>query len=624
MRLARGIGLALALAATVAASALAADGGAGAELVDAGGSFPARNYVISTPKQTRLTAADVTVTENGRPVEGATVVPANSEGGVGTVLLIDASNSMRTVIDEAMASARSFARATRGQAISVVTFNAQPTVQLPFTFEQREIDQALARAPALDEGTRIYDALAAAQAQIRDARLGGGRIVLISDGADVGSTIARDTALDALTNEKVRVYTVGIDSPDFSREDMETIAAETGASFAQAAKPAALKGIFTDLGVKASNEYVLRYTSDARPGKDVDVRVVVKGVAAPLETSYTSPRPGQGSPYEQSLWNDIVQGWPLMLVVAGLMLALVVYAVRQLAQLRTNRKLRSRLSEYTDLEREAALRREEVQALFGVSVDAPASRLRESDWFKRFELEVEIARIAMPAQTLLLIGAGVGIVLGLVLAALVSPFLFLAAALPPFLVWTEVTRRASKTRRAFQEQLDDNLEVLASGLRAGHTLAGAMNRVVEEAAEPSRSEFRRVVTDERLGVPLDQALEVTAARMRSSDIDQVALLALIQREAGGNMAEVLDQVIINIRAREEVRRLVRVLTAQGRLSRWVITGVPIALFVFILLFNPDQLDPLFHDPIGQVSLVVAVIGLFTGSYFIKRIVDIEL
>ena len=112
----------------------------------------------------------------------------------------------------------------------------------------------------------------------------------------------------------------------------------------------------------------------------------------------------------------------------------------------------------------------------------------------------------------------------------------------------------------------ENLDVLASALRAGHSLAGAMGVVADEAPEPSKREFSRVVTDEQLGIPLDEALEVTAKRMQNTDMDQVAVLALVQREAGGNTAEVLDQVTKNIRARMDVRRLVTVLTAQGKFS----------------------------------------------------------
>jgi len=151
-----------------------------------------------------------------------------------------------------------------------------------------------------------------------------------------------------------------------------------------------------------------------------------------------------------------------------------------------------------------------------------------------------------------------------------------------------------------------------------------MGVVAEEAPEPSKREFSRVVTDEQLGIPLDEALEVTAKRMQNTDIDQVAVLALVQREAGGNTAEVLDQVTANIRARMDVRRLVKVLTAQGKFSSVVVALIPIGIFVFIMLFNPDQLDPLFDTTFGQISGISAIFMVIIGFYVIRRIVRIEL
>ena len=166
--------------------------------------------------------------------------------------------------------------------------------------------------------------------------------------------------------------------------------------------------------------------------------------------------------------------------------------------------------------------------------------------------------------------------------------------------------------------------MLASALRAGHSLANAMGVVADEAPEPSKREFRRVVTDEQLGIPLDEALEVTAKRMQNPDVDQVAILALVQREAGGNTAEVLDQVTMNIRARMDIRRLVRVLTAQGKFSSVVVALVPVGIFIFLLLVNPSHLDPLFHDTIGQIGMISAVLMTFLGFYIIRRIITIEL
>jgi tight adherence protein B len=183
--------------------------------------------------------------------------------------------------------------------------------------------------------------------------------------------------------------------------------------------------------------------------------------------------------------------------------------------------------------------------------------------------------------------------------------------------------RIEKRRRAFGDQLPDNLDVVASGLRAGHSLVGGLSLVVNDAAEPSKSEFQRVVADEQLGVPLEDALSVVARRMKSRDVEQVALVSSLQRETGSNSAEVLDRVIESIRERAALRRLVRGLTAQGRLSRWVVTALPVGLLLVISAINPTYMKPLFTHTSGRVVLTIGAIMIIAGSLVIKKIVDIK-
>ena len=153
----------------------------------------------------------------------------------------------------------------------------------------------------------------------------------------------------------------------------------------------------------------------------------------------------------------------------------------------------------------------------------------------------------------------------------------------PFIVRLLVQGRITRKRRAFAEQLPDNLDVLTSALRAGHSLVGALTVVADDAPEPSKSEFRRVLAEEQFGVNLEDAFKVTVVRMSNQDLDQVALVARLQREVGSNSAEVLDRVVETVRAPMELRRLVRTLTAQGRLSRWILTLLPIGLLLILTL-----------------------------------------
>ena len=291
-------GLLVALAAgLLALSAAGADANT-VQVVEAGSAlFPDRAYVLTLPSSQKvvLTTDDVAVTEDGKPVKNLSVLSSASASGIGTVLLIDSSNSMKGSIQSAMQAARAFAARNPGQPLSVVFFNSKPTVALPLTTDRKQINAVLAKAPKLGEGTRINDALVAAVAQVRGSALGAARIVLLTDGDDVGSTTSLDSALAQLDAQKIRVFTVGIQSPDFTSDDLQKIADSTGGTYASATSPEALTKIYDELGFQLGNEYLLRYRSTAQPDQNVDVSVTVKSME-PVTFAYTSPSTGTAAP----------------------------------------------------------------------------------------------------------------------------------------------------------------------------------------------------------------------------------------------------------------------------------------------------------------------------------------
>jgi tight adherence protein B len=618
---------AVALVATVAALPASAADQSGVQVVEAGSAlFPDRAYVLTLtePRSSVLTTDDVKVTEDGKPVKNLSVLSSASAEGIGTVLLIDASNSMKGSIQSAMQAARAFAARNPGQPLSIVFFNSKPTVALPLTTNSKQVKAVLAKPPKLAEGTRINDALVAAVAQVRGSALGAARVVLLTDGDDVGSKTSLDSAIAQLNGEKIRVYTVGIESPDFTADDLQKIADKTGGTYAAASSPEALTKIYDDLGFQLGNEYLLRYRSNAQPDQKVDVKVAVSGVE-PVSFAYTSPSTGTAAPYKPALRDRLLQSWLLIPLVVGLMVALVVFTVRSLWSLRSNKALVARLGEFVTLpaEERAAERRKEVDLLLAAASDKK-KRQRSFRWLEGFSEDVDVGQIDRDPSKMVWASVLLGLVVAVLAGVLLSPIWFVLGIVPPLALNIWVRNKARKVRNDFGEQLPENLDVLASALRAGHSLANAMGVVADEAPEPSKREFRRVVTDEQLGIPLDEALEVTAKRMQSSDMDQVAVLALVQREAGGNTAEVLDQVTTNIRARMDVRRLVRVLTTQGKFSSWVVAGVPVGVALFLLATNPGYLDPLFHRLIGQIAGIAAIVMALSGFYVIRRIVAIEL
>ena len=185
----------------------------------------------------------------------------------------------------------------------------------------------------------------------------------------------------------------------------------------------------------------------------------------------------------------------------------------------------------------------------------------------------------------------------LALIGLVAPVVFARSA---------VRWKLTRLRDAFADQLPTALQVLASALRTGHSFSGALGVVVENSHEPAQSELRRVAQDEQLGVAPEVALRRMGERMANRDLEQVALLAELQRTAGGNSAEVLDTIVETIRQRGELRRLVRTLTAQGRMARWILTALPFGLTLFLWFVHPDIMGAFFGSSGGQAALLVAV------------------
>jgi tight adherence protein B len=193
----------------------------------------------------------------------------------------------------------------------------------------------------------------------------------------------------------------------------------------------------------------------------------------------------------------------------------------------------------------------------------------------------------------------------------------------PLIPRSVVRYKLRRVRDQFAEQLPPNLQVMASGLRAGHSFIAALTSVVEQADEPSKKELRRAVSDEQLGVPIDEAIRRVAERMKSRDLDQVALVAELQRTTGGNVAEVLDVVVATIRDRQDVRRMVKTLTAQGRMARWILTSLPVVTGFAFYLIQPKLVGPFYAATLGQIVLLMAAIAVICGSLVIQRIVEIE-
>jgi tight adherence protein B len=223
------------------------------------------------------------------------------------------------------------------------------------------------------------------------------------------------------------------------------------------------------------------------------------------------------------------------------------------------------------------------------------------------------------------------VLLSLGLPALRSPLALLAAAFIGFMLprfW--LGRRKSGRLNAFNKQLPDTITLLANGLRAGSSFLQAVELVVRESRPPVSTEFSRVIREVNLGLPFEQAMENMVRRVRSDDLELMATAINIQHTVGGNLAEILDSIAFTIRERVRIKGEIRTLTAQQRLSGYVVGFLPIALAGFLFVAAPNFMQPMFDKPpealglpLGVVILAFGGFMMFIGFLLIRKIVDIE-
>jgi tight adherence protein B len=281
--------------------------------------------------------------------------------------------------------------------------------------------------------------------------------------------------------------------------------------------------------------------------------------------------------------------------------------------------LPARMAEFVSIR---GLQRDKGQAAETAAGEEVAPE-RANVW-ARFEETLEIADIKMAPETIVAGTFALTALTFLLIYAGTGSFWWALFALGvPYLVREWVLRTLAARRNRFAEQLPDALQVVASALRSGHSFAGALAVVVESGSEPMKSEMQQVVADEQLGIPIQQSIAVVAERMDNRDLEQLALVAELQREAGGNAAEVVDRVAETVRERFDLKRLIKTLTMQGQMSRWIVSALPVAIILILRVENPHYLHPLLATTGGKVVFGLAAAWAVAGSFVIKRIVEIE-
>ena len=239
---------------------------------------------------------------------------------------------------------------------------------------------------------------------------------------------------------------------------------------------------------------------------------------------------------------------------------------------------------------------------------------------------LEQAHLSWSVQTFLLLSLGLGVGLGLAIFMALHNVAtaIVAAAVAAALPTIYARMRRTKRLRAFEERFPDAIDLVGRALRAGHPFSAGMRMAADEIADPVGGEFRQVFEEQRFGLSMSDALLALADRIPLVDVRIFVTAVVVQREVGGNLAELLDKIAYTIRERFKIRRQIRVHTAQGRLTGYLLSGLPVVTGLAFLVLNREYMMVMFRTSAGHVLMALVLALQVVGFFWIRRIIDIEI
>jgi tight adherence protein B len=590
--------------------------------------------LVSVPEGSDVDLGGVSVTVDGTQA-AATAARADSRTVIDrtAVLVIDTSNSMHGErFQAAKAAARTFLDSVPDDVeVGIVTFASDVNRALEPTTD-RDAAREVISSLGLTKDTRLYDGVLEA---VDMAGTEGQRTLLVlSDGRDTSDTPLEDVTTQ-VADDDVLVDVFSVDGEGNADAELQELATAGNGQVITADADALQEAFTREADVLSRQVLVTAQVPDSVSATEATVSVTLAATPTTLTAEAFAPiRDGDEVAPEgpaQSPDEGLVVPRAAMLaglgaVGLGLICVLVILLVPQRAKQMTPEE---RASVYTDrlVGRHADSSRAEPDQALTQAKDAAEKVLhRNKSLEDRIARSLDGAGSSWQASEWLLLHSAIFIgsgVVGLLLgkgSLLFGLIFFGLGAVGPFM-WLKIKR--SRRRKAFSSSLPDTLQLMSGSMAAGLSLAQSVDTIVREGTEPVSSEFKRVLVEARLGVALEDALESVGERFESKDFAWVVMAIKIQRQVGGNLAELLETVAATMREREYMRRQVAALAAEGKLSAWVLGGLPPLFLIYLLLTNREYVSVLFTDPIGWLMLGGAAALLGLGVFWMSRLIKVE-
>jgi tight adherence protein B len=522
--------------------------------------------------------------------------------------------------------------------VGLVTFADDVTVAQKPTRDTQAVRDVVDSLELTSE-TRLYDGVLGA---VQLAGQEGARSILVlSDGRDTSSTPLTDVT-SAIDSAGVKVDVVALAQDGDDEALLEQLSHAGGGKVLKADDPEALSKLFSKEAQLLAQQVLVTVTPPAdKAGAEGTVAVTLQVDGEPItdEAFVALPKVetqvggGELGSDLQAVDPGVIvpQGW-MYVGIGALMLGLMTVLVLALGGTGEKKKdsLDSRIEAYTrsGAKRIAAANRETESSSMTQQAVAVAESVLEGQKGLEVALgaRLEAAGLALKPAEWLLIHFGIALsfgVLSLLLGGGSVVFMVLGLVLGLAMPWVYLMFKRKRRLAAFKNQLADTLQLMAGSLSAGLSLAQSVDTVVREGTDPMAGEFRRALVEARLGVEIEDALTGVAERMQSVDFEWVVMAIRIQREVGGNLSELLNKVAETIREREYLQRQVQTLSAEGRLSVWILGGLPPGFMLYLFVANPTYLQPMYTSPLGWVMLTVMAVLLTAGIFWMKKVVKVD-
>jgi len=564
-------------------------------------------------------------------VNGLTVRDVRAASRFGTelpteiVLVVDTSGSME---GEPLAAAKAAVvrfldRIQPNHQVALVRFSSTAQVVTRLTTDYERVSRDVQALKAYGE-TAVFDGIVRA-VELDTGQAADRNIVVLSDGTDTASkaTFARALSVAQATGAVVSV--VGIKSPEYAPRTLEPLATRTGGVLIETTQVSKLSSILESLATTLVSSYRIEMTDPDPLSRTSQVQLEVENQSTLMRGSRTFSLP---VPVIESDSSPLPFDFevPAVLFLAGVFLGVGTLTFIATERLR-RRKISAadRIAWYEDPNARVLDTDNLINAAVLQRAKDLATHLADrTGYLERIEREIEGAGMKWrPGEAIVasLLLSVVGGLLGFAIGGWIIGLLFtVVGAMGPKLF---IKQKASARRKAFYKQLTDILMLLTGGLRAGYSMQQAAGAVAEDAPPPASEEFRRVMAEVRLGASLEDSLKALGRRVNIVDFDWTVLAIEIQREVGGDLAEILETIAETIRSRERLHGKVKTLTAEGRLSGWVLGSLPFGMAGLISLKSPEYLTALYQSKMGLMMIGGSVFMMIIGILWMKKIVNIE-